>query len=138
MNKKNIILGILLIGCIAAFVGYKIYNKPHVDVLETTPDVVITANNLLQDFSKDETKANAKYLDKIIEVKGQVASSKVKEGKAIIALKTNDDFGTILCHLSKKSTEKMKALKQGENIKIKGICTGYLMDVVLVKSEIIN
>mgnify|MGYP000082491606 CR=1 FL=1 len=29
-------------------------------------------------------------------------------------------------------------LKENELVTIKGICTGYLMDVVLVKSEIVN
>lgn len=37
-----------------------------------------------------------------------------------------------------KSTKKLDKLKVGEIVIVKGICTGYLMDVILVKSEITN
>lgn len=138
MNKKKIIIGILVLGIIGAFVGYKMYNKPHVDVAEASADITISANKILEAFSTDETTANKKYLDKIVAVKGEIAEMKTEKEKGIITLKTNDDFGSILCHLSEASTKKMSALKEGQTITVKGICTGYLMDVILVKSEIKN
>lgn len=136
MNKKKIIIGILVLGIIGAFVGYKMYNKPHVDVAEASADISITANKILEEFSENEATANTKYLEKIIEVNGEVAEIKIEKEKGIIALKTNDDFGSVLCHLSLESTKKMNTIKEGQIITVKGICTGYLMDVILVKSEI--
>ena len=53
-------------------------------------------------------------------------------------LKTNDDFANIMCHLSEISSQNIEDLDIGTNIVVKGICTGYLMDVVLVKTEILN
>ena len=67
-----------------------------------------------------------------------ISETRIEKEKGIITLKTNDDFGSILCHLSAKSTKKMDKLKVGEIVIVKGICTGYLMDVILVKSEITN
>ena len=49
-----------------------------------------------------------------------------------------DDFGSVLCHLSEEATKEMSVLIEGQTITVKGICTGYLMDVILIKSEIIN
>ena len=138
MNRKKIIIGILVLGIIGAFVGYKIYNKPHVDVAEASADITISANKILEEFSTDETTANTKYLEKIVEVKGVVTEAKIEKGKGIISLKTNDDFGSVLCHLSEESTKKMSIVKEGQTITVKGICTGYLMDVILIKSEIKN
>jgi hypothetical protein len=43
-----------------------------------------------------------------------------------------------LCHLSDKATRKMNSLKEEQTITLKGICTGFLLDVILVKCEIIN
>jgi DNA/RNA endonuclease YhcR with UshA esterase domain len=114
------------------------YNKPHINVLETPTDINITANKIIDDFSSDENTANTKYLDKIIEVKGLITSTKIDKEKGIVILHTNDDFGSVLCHLSKDSTQKISSLKEGQLISVKGICTGFLMDVVLVKCEIIN
>jgi len=138
MNRKKVVITVLILGMLGAFLAYTMYNKPHVDVAETTADISITANTLLNEFSTDETTANVKYLDKIVAVKGDISAIKIEKAKGIITLKTNDDFGSILCHLSEASTQKISDLKEGQTITVKGICTGFLMDVVLVKSEIIN
>jgi hypothetical protein len=138
MNLKKIIITILVLGTIIAVLAYKMYNKPHLDVASAKADVTISANDLINAFSTNESDANAKYLEKIIEVKGTVSSFKIEKEKGIVSIETEDDFGSILCHLSEASTLKMKELKGGQAIAIKGICTGFLMDVILVKSEIIN
>ena len=138
MNRKKVVITVLIFGMLGAFLAYTMYNKPHVDVAETTADISITANTLLNEFSTDETTANGKYLDKIVAVRGDISAIKTEKAKGIITLKTNDDFGSILCHLSEASTQKISDLKEGQTITVKGICTGFLMDVVLVKSEIIN
>lgn len=138
MKIKKIIIGILILGSLGAFVAHKIYNKPHVNVEKASADIVISANKILEDFSTDETTANTKYSKKIIEVKGVISDTKIEKEKGIITLKTNDDFGSVLCHLSEAATKQMGALKEGQIVTVKGICTGYLMDVILVKSEIIN
>jgi hypothetical protein len=138
MNIKKIIIAILILGIIGGVVAYKMYNKPHVNVGEASADITRTADKILNDFSTDETTANATYLEKIIEVKGVISELNIEKEKGIITLKTNDDFGSVLCHLSEEATKNMSTLKEGQSITVKGICTGYLMDVILVKSEIIN
>tara|TARA_R110001592_G_scaffold8129_4_gene45036 strand:+ start:417 stop:836 length:420 start_codon:yes stop_codon:yes gene_type:complete len=138
MNIKKNIFGILILGIIGGFAAYKIYNKPHVNVGEASADLSVSADKILKDFILDETRANETYLEKIIEVTGVISDIKKEREKGIIALKTNDDFGTVLAHLSEEATKKISSLKVGKSIVLKGICTGYLMDVILVKSEIIN
>ena len=138
MNKKNIFIAMLIIGITGVFVAYKMYNKPHVNVAETKAGISITADKILNDFSSDETAANTTYLGKIIEVKGKVSKTKTVKEKGIIILKTNDDFGGVSCHLSEAATKKMSNIKEGQSISLKGICTGYLMDVIFVKCEILT
>ena len=138
MNRKKIILVFIILGTVGGFLGYKMYNKPHIDVLKSSMEISISANKILDDFSLDETAANKKYLEKVILIKGEISEIKIEREKGIITLKTNDNFGSILCHLSAEATKKMSTLNLGETITIKGICTGFLMDVILVKSEIIN
>jgi DNA/RNA endonuclease YhcR with UshA esterase domain len=138
MKTKKIIIGILVLGMLGAFVAYKMYSKPHVNVAEASTDISISAEKILADFSADEITANSKYLEKIIEVKGVVSELNIEKEKGIITLKTMDDFGSVLCHLSEEATKEMSVLIEGQTITVKGICTGYLMDVILIKSEIIN
>lgn len=138
MNRKKIIIVILVLAIIGAFVAYKMYNKPHINVASSKADISLSADKILNDFSSDENAANSTYLEKIIEVKGIISEVKIEKDKGIISLKTKDDFGSVLCHLSEKATKEMIYLKEGQTIRLKGICTGYLMDVILVKCEIIN
>lgn len=138
MNRKQIILVFIIFGTVGGFLVYKMYNKPHIDVLKSSTEISISANKILDDFASDETAANKKYLEKIILIKGKISETKIEKEKGIITLKTNDNFGSILCHLSAEATKKMSTLNAGETVAIKGICTGFLMDVILVKSEIIN
>ena len=135
---KKISIYILIIGLLGIFIGYKMYNKPHINVAEKPVEITIIANTLLADFSSDETKANTKYLDKIIAVKGRVANVEFNGEKAAISLQTEDDFGSVVCYLVKDEFKKSAEMKEGQEVILKGICTGFLMDVILVKCVIMN
>jgi hypothetical protein len=138
MKVKRIIRVLLVVGFLSVFIGYKIYNKPHINVAEEATDIALTASMLLIDFSKDETKANAQYLDKIIAVKGVVTHIAEEGEKRAITLQASDDFGSIICYLAEDDSMNRDAIKKGQAIVLKGICTGFLMDVILVKCVIIN
>lgn len=138
MKIKKISIGLLILGTIGVFIVYKMYHKPHVNVAKGTADITISATKIFEDFSSDEPVANSKYLEKIIEVTGLITDMKIDKEKGIITLQTADDFGSVQCHLSKVATKNMSMLKLGQMITAKGICTGFLMDVILVKCEISN
>ena len=138
MKVKKIIIGLLVLGFLGAFFAYKIYNKPHLNVANEKADITIAANKILAEFSSNENTANTKYLDKIVQVEGVVSSAVLDNGIGIITLKTNDDFGSIMCYLTFEESKSMQQIKAGQEIILKGICTGFLMDVVLVKCIVIN
>jgi hypothetical protein len=135
---KKISIYILIIVLLGIFIGYKMYHNPHINVAEKSVDINITANTLLANFSSDETKANTKYLDKIIAVKGMVTNVEFNGEKAAISLQTKDDFGSVVCYLVKEEVKKSAAIKEGQEVILKGICTGFLMDVILVKCVVMN
>ena len=137
MKKNKILISVFVIILIAFYLGYKMYNKPHINVSNTKSEITLSANTILKDFTTDEAAANAKYLDKIITITGEVLKINTEKNKGTITLKTNDNFGSILCHLSKKATLNLNKIKKGQNVTIKGICTGYLMDVIIIKCELL-
>ena len=47
-----------------------------------------------------------------------------------IYLDTSNDLSNIIFQLEKLDT----SIEEGQEVTLKGICTGYLMDVVLVRS----
>ncbi len=133
MNKKIFILfggAILLIGMYAIF----LYNKPVQSIRNLKPQVELDADELLEAFESDETAANAKYLDKVLLVHGTIDKIEETDGRVNIFLKTQNPLSSITCELEK--TDLLANYKSGDPISVKGLCSGYLMDVVLIKSII--
>jgi len=56
------------------FIGYKYLYHEHRDISTEKAAFSLNANELLKEFTEDETKANLKYLDKSIVIKGKVTS----------------------------------------------------------------
>jgi len=131
MKKLAFIASILILS--AAIYGYYLYNKPVASVSNQTAALTLNAKELLAAFETDEEAANSAYLDKLILVKGKV--SKIAEGEKnhSIYLETSNMMSSIICELESGVNHN---LKPGDNTSIKGICSGYLMDVVLVRSVI--
>ncbi len=94
-------------------------------------DYTLNCAALFSEFETDEKAANGKYLDKVVEVSGTVQDvSKNKEGKVTVTMDGGMMFG-VTCEMF--DNESINKYKKGQKIKLKGICTGYLSDVVLVR-----
>ncbi len=72
-SMKKITIGFLIL-ILGLFFGYKYLYHEHRDIATETPSYSVTVNQLLAAFTQDETKANSKYLDKSISIKGKVTS----------------------------------------------------------------
>ncbi|RMF02340.1 MAG: hypothetical protein D6772_03625 [Bacteroidetes bacterium] len=124
----------LLLALIGGGVGFYMWNKPHQNMQNASVDVNITAPQLFEAFSQDETTANAQYLDKVIQVSGTVKEvSQSPEGITKVTLDTGDDMFGVICQLDELSAHKRTDFRIGEEVSFKGKCTGMLMDVVLVR-----
>lgn len=132
MNYKKILLGLLVVVILGMGYGYYLFNKPVSSLANERPAYVIGASQLVDQYEADESKANSKYLDQIIEVSGAVA--KIVESKSIY-LDTGNPLSSVICELADPS--EANKVKTGDLIKVKGLCSGYLMDVVLVRSVIV-
>ena len=70
---RKIVIGFVAI-ILVLFIGYKYLYHEHRDISTETAAFSISVNQLLTEFTEDETKANSKYLDKSILIKGKVTS----------------------------------------------------------------
>ncbi|MEM9547048.1 MAG: hypothetical protein AAGA77_13790 [Bacteroidota bacterium] len=130
---KKIILALLVLGIGGASVGYYMYTKP-VDKMNTmSVDETVSAEQIFTAFEEDEMKANEKYLDKVVVIKGTVTKTSKDAEKATIFLDTGDMLANIMCQM--EDTQAVLPA-EGETISVKGLCTGYLTDVVLIKGII--
>lgn len=128
--KKNIIYTILLLGALGTGIGYYMFNKPLASIDAMNTNYQMSSNDLLISFEDDENLANQKYLDKVIEVTGTVSKTETEKGITSIYLATENDLSNVIFQLEESDL----SIKAGQEVTLKGICTGYLMDVVLVRS----
>lgn len=122
---------------VGAGVGVYLWNKPHKNMARAKADLTVTAVELMADFNTDETAANAKYLDKVIAVSGQVQSVNEQNGVTTIILEAEDEMAAIMCELDTLTPTGRTDFAPGETITVKGICAGKTIDIVLVRCVVL-
>jgi len=140
MKKLVKITGALLLTgiLVVLLIVIKMYNKPHKDIQGATPDVVITAGDLVQEFEMNEEGANENFLDRIIQVEGEVAAISTSNGNSLITLNAPNAIGTVVCNMDASQNKKVLGIEKGSVIQVRGVCTGFLMDVMLVRAVIVD
>ena len=136
--KRFIILTTLILWVVLAGFCYYYVNRPMSDVNNKKADYKLESTALYDQFEKNEEVANSKYLDKVIELSGIITQIATDEnGGLSVELKGNDMFG-VNCKLNDDNYKLLSAVQKGSEIKVKGVCSGKLMDVVLVNCTIEN
>ena len=136
MKRKPIWALLLLVVIAAACLALYYYYKKPPDIRKAAAHYETTAPALLADFNQNESTANAKYLDKVVIVEGVISNIDVEGGNPTVFLETGDPMAAVTCSFYNTESAALKNLKVGTTIKIKGVCTGMLTDVVLNKCSI--
>jgi type II secretory pathway pseudopilin PulG len=139
----KVLLVLAVIGIIAAlYIYFFVYNKPHRDIEKAKPDFTMQAEMLYNEFTSQKDSANTKYLDKVLEINGNLKSVEKTDTLSIIVFSFNEGmFGDegIRCTLLPKYREMASDLKPNDMVTIKGLCQGYNdTDVILEKCSITN
>ncbi|MEX1188001.1 MAG: hypothetical protein WED33_02005 [Bacteroidia bacterium] len=133
MKKSyKVIVIITLVALVSgAYLGYRMWNKPHADATEM-PGIKVSAQELVTAFETNEDSANTKYLSQVVEVTGTIANINVQDTLVYVNLTYPEAMmGGVQVTVDDRFEEQAKQLKEGSDITIKGFCNGYLMDVIL-------
>ncbi|MGV3658511.1 MAG: OB-fold protein [Chitinophagaceae bacterium] len=134
MRKKRIFLaGAFLCLLVAAWV-YVGYNKPRTGVATVEARYTVNAADLYKEFVENENRANEKYNGEVVAVQGTVMEIQKEGDHLLMVLKGDENGGGVSCSFSGKIPT---LPAPGENVTIKGRCTGFLMDVNLVDAVLI-
>lgn len=132
--KKSYIIIILLFILSVVWIAFRMYNKPHRDPLSEA-SIKISATELFRSYENDEAGANGLYLDKVLEVRGEIAEITTnQELIPIVSLETENPMFGVRCTMESSTIN----VKPGDSVTIKGICTGYLSDVVIIKATLVE
>lgn len=139
MNSRLIIIvlvtGLLLAG--GVITALVMYNKTDADLTKTEPHFVMSPADLYSEFSSDEASATSRYAGKVIELSGEVSAVEKGSGSnGSIHLATGDFMGDIICTMADGID--IEDVKVGQQLTVRGECSGMLMDVLLNNGVVIG
>lgn len=136
---KKIIAAIIIMILAGAGYGWFLYNKKPADTRQQAALAEISAIELVKAYQKDEAAANRQYVDRLIIVSGKVSGTQVDaEGHATVFIDTGDPLAAVTCSFYNDEVEAVKKIAAGSPVRIKGMCTGMLTDVVLNKCSLVK
>ena len=127
---------VVVIALIIGVFAFSQYNKKHDDLKKASADINISSTELFNAFSNNENEANTKYLNKIIEITGVVSKVERSDNSIQIFLETGDPMFGINCDMDTGTSG--FDVHAGETVTLRGICSGYLMDVALSRCVLIE
>lgn len=119
--KRIIIVAVVLIITTAALYGYKMYQQTTPDVVNKTPDISVSAKDLLAEFTRDTVAARKQYVDKILEVTGNV---KKIDTTGSIVLGEEGSTSEVTVGFDRRHMKDFEKLKPGSVAVVQGICSG--------------
>lgn len=129
MKRSTIIVVLLACLAIAVGVGMHFYNKTTPTASERAVDLTIDARDLYAEFNKNDSAANARYSDKVIQVTGVVDEIAPQDSLITnVVLETGDLLVAILCEFDPKTVPHWT---KGMTVSLKGICAGSTPNIIL-------
>ena len=133
--KTRILFGLIMLVILCSGAAMYLYNKPSELSVSGRAAYTVSASEIFTEFETNEAQANKKFLNQIVSVTGQVTDVRAVDSVGVnITLGTGNGIFGVSCQVA--DPREANGLRNGQQVKIKGLCTGMLMDVVLVKCVI--
>jgi len=138
--ERRIRYGIILLFCLIAVLGvYGIFfrsrSSGHV---YAKVDFSMTEGELAAVFVRNEALSDSLYLYKVLAVTGRVQKVRKDETGSYSVTLGNPKTGeaAVDCQLDGQFNQQYTTLQPGDSLRVLGICTGRLQNVILVQSII--
>jgi hypothetical protein len=129
-RKKIIILILIILSIIILGLIYNYtFNSKHRDIAKEEASITLSSKELYSQFQKNELLATTNYLDKVIEIQGEITS--IDEKEIVISNQIQVNL----------NVQEMNKVINKTLITIKGRCVGYdeLLEMVKIdQATIIN
>jgi len=126
----------LVIGPLAAYLSFTVaekyvFNEKHENTANTASDYTVNATNLIKEFQTNDSAANAKYREKIITVNGKISELE-NPNDSTANIKFTDSTGSYaIFPFEGESVTEVKKLKVGDDVSVKGSCSGGVLSEIL-------
>ncbi len=139
-GTKNILklLAALILISVVSYVGCQFFYKKTLNINTVYADSAITAERLVLSYTINEQQSNETYREKILEITGVVREVTFINNRNTVILHGNDIDAGVICDMTDDQAARIKQLTKGQTIVVKGICKGFLKDVILINCILIK
>lgn len=129
-------IGWLVIGPILVFGSFKIIEKKFFaegqkNTATEKADFTMSAEALMAEFLRTDSSANKKYIEKMIQVDGPASAIDIA-ADSTSTIKFADSTGSYaIFSFEKADYPDVKTIKAGDNISLKGVCSGSIYSEIL-------
>ena len=138
MTKKVFYFIITLALITTTYIGYKYFFSTTINISNASAEMTISAEKLAASYIADQESADHTYKGKIVEVYGIIKEITFVNKTNTIILQSDHKNFNVLCDMQFDSSEGLQNLSVGQKVTIKGICKGFLHDVILLNCMLIN
>ncbi len=142
MSKKRLIRIIaffVVVIAVGLFTMSYMFRGAEKTVENIDAQFTVSSDELYNLFSSDEASANAKYLNKVVEVSGLVSEVEtLASGQLVVLMATESPMGGVRCTFEANQEKIAKKVSVGAKHTIKRKCSGMLMEVVLDNCSLTN
>jgi len=136
--KQKLLLIALLLFIAGGIVFYFQWNKSHRDPSKEK-GIPVNAEQLFAEYERNEQTANEKYLDKTIEVTGIIIDSGSNQaGEPTAMMDAGNPMFGVQITFNANQISKINNINIGDRITVKGICSGFLTDVIIKDAIILE
>lgn len=137
MKQKHYLFLILFFVFSSAFF-FVFTKKTEIDIRNTSTDKVISSKVLTEYFIVNEEKANITFKNKAIEINGKIKTINYINNKRTIVLHSNYKEHNVICEMQKNTETEKDNILINKAVTIKGICKGFLHDVIILNCIVLN
>ena len=109
------------------------------DISGISPEITISAQQLVSAYEANEIAADEKYNGKVIQVSGVVEEiGKDIMDSIYVTLTSGDDsvWSSVHCSFADSHKSAAAGLSKGQSVTIKGKCDGLMMNVLIIGSSL--
>ncbi len=139
MNKKiQFTLGMVICLLIGVYWFWQFTHTTTINIQNTETNTFVEAEVLINSFLENEAQSNKQFKSKVVEVTGIVKTISFTNNRYTVILQGKNNDHHVLCDLKALDATSIKSISHLKKVRIKGICKGFLKDVILLNCIIIN
>lgn len=120
--KRNIFLTLFLVVVLLGLAGVYYYFKKTPDIVNDKPQATVTAAELIAAFEKDTAAASYLYVDKVVQVSGNV--KRIDTAGAVV-LGAEGSPSEVVVGLDRRHKADLQQLKPGRKAVFQGVVSGF-------------